>query len=1104
MDTTSRSKLGSASMTENVTSTRSSLDSWLKGMLIKRELIKPNGQPLFMYQLSDQEYFQLKTVLKNSNMPYRVCGDKPWCAAFCLFCAEWYRREYSGGWSWSGILTSLGHDIEANQRSKIIKLGFKYWQRDVSQYTDDRYSFLGSVFREGGLPYDLLASQGGPFFSIFRRVLRVYDDAKSFGQSTYQLVADSLDSLPEAFHQETTIDLIKNMAELLLRLTDQYNLQKQEEPAKCLDAELPNWRNLFPIPMDTVTGNEFLSSLLQSASEQRKSNTKQNQRIICKQRLALADEFSVIAQIKLLKQISVPFVRDQLINSRVEVFIFEGNNPIAELGTGHALFEDTLTKVVLRTTACEFQRKQFDQNLYMVMFQAGSEIYREEIANTDLPVNEMPLVLHYDGKFDWIVGKGSINWKADELKILLANDMVFNSENTEHHSVSVLSDFRCVVFSGELKVTSRTSEGEDVYTITTKQSLSSNERIVINGERLPYYSTTGQDIYLGLPKFNLMDNQSQLWIGDKVVGTDDQSSLFGVQYLRLKDQEQHTLFRRKLSILPSSFRLKLKSSDNPSKGSIEIFCGMNCFVSIKANGVKSKQHRTDVGKRLELEADGIPPRDLTLEVSANLLAEPIRIRVPFPSSGVLVFDKDGHDLARRITIDELLGARAQFFPKLGNTAHYYIELKGPASQRDATFFWEYSVPQDSVVEVSLYELRHHIRELLAVSGSLDDEVRMIIGGTGGKVQQYVIGRYSLEGIINNGTIDFGISHGTNIRPVIMNLTDPEEKPMILQQRFSSGVPTGIFELPSQIKHPSLVLPAKESQANFRAKFISSSLEGESTNQVVTLNKAVALFHPLSNPNVISKVLDLMANDFGHSSWRFVNNLFERYAHLPMATFEVWKAMVNHTSCLAALAFKADNPLILLERFQVEFNVIWELIPIDIWKKHITTYRNSLFSAGLPEVVITNLINSKLDELSGIIPVFDNDLNFLVTNEESKRKNYSAICQYCFPDWSDVLVRLHLSDRGWPTAFADELKTWSTEHYPQLVHFETRRSFHTSVQYIPLFCAAVALGKARLNTLVSVLEPIHYFYLRQLVEFDRAWFNPVYQTALCALAQEEEK
>ncbi|MBF4355166.1 hypothetical protein EAY36_28495 [Vibrio anguillarum] len=100
------------------------------------------------------------------------------------------------------------------------------------------------------------------------------------------------------------------------------------------------------------------------------------------------------------------------------------------------------------------------------------------------------------------------------------------------------------------------------------------------------------------------------------------------------------------------------------------------------------------------------------------------------------------------------------------------------------------------------------------------------------------------------------------------------------------------------------------------------------------------------------------------------------------------------------------------------------------------------------------------------------------------------------------MRVHLSDREWPAAFSFELETWCKKHCESLIHFEVIRGFHKSVLYFPVFAAAVACGKVHLEELTPTLYPLDYFHLRQIVEFDRHWFNPVFQSALCVFAQEE--
>ncbi len=737
--------------------------------------------------------------------------------------------------------------------------------------------------------------------------------------------------------------------------------------------------------------------------------------------------------------------------------------------------------------------------------QAGVELHREEIPNADLAINEMPIVLKSDGEHDWVVGQGSVSTKADQLKAILLKDVTYTAEVPELCSTVITERYQFVEFSGEIKVDYRTEDDEhDTYVISTRQSAVLTEQVNIQGAKLQYYSSTGQPIYLGLPTITSQEANTELWLGNKPLGETHQAGLFGLQSVRLKASGNRTMLRKRFAILPQSFQLALKPSKQANSGYVYLHCERNLLVSIEGEQVSYKQSNIEGGKRITVTAEGSPPADIILSIRANLMADPIKIRVPFPASGALTYDRHGISLPNRMTIDDLLGARVQFFPRIDVAASYHIELKGPMRSRDASYYWEYKVT-DKVLEVSLYEFRHRIRELLAASGELDDEVRMVIGGSGCREQQTIIGRYSTEAQQFNETVSFDVNLETDlvIKPELINLTDPAEKPSALQQRYSNGAETGVFELNKKLSQPALIVPSNNSQLAFRAKFIQGSEPVEYSSEAKTLNKAVALFHPVTNPNAIADVLPMLANDFNHSSWRFINDLFANYSHLPMATFEVWKAIVKHTACLSALAFKADNPVQLMERLKVEFNVIWELIPLSIWRSHIVKFRQMLLDLGLPEKVVDNKVKSKLETLSEFTPLFEKQCRALIDDQLIQQKtNLPAVFEYFLPEWSQDLMRVHLSEREWPTAFGFELETWCQKHCESLLHFKVNRGFHKAVLYFPIFAAAVACGKVKLEELSSSLYPIDYFHLRQIVEFDRHWFNPVFQSALCVFAQEE--
>lgn len=91
---------------------------WLNNFLCKRDLKKPNGSPLYTYQVSDSEFNELKIYLQSAVQYDKENYILP--ALFCLYCSEWYRRFYKGEWSWEPILKSLNIKLETNFRSDLV------------------------------------------------------------------------------------------------------------------------------------------------------------------------------------------------------------------------------------------------------------------------------------------------------------------------------------------------------------------------------------------------------------------------------------------------------------------------------------------------------------------------------------------------------------------------------------------------------------------------------------------------------------------------------------------------------------------------------------------------------------------------------------------------------------------------------------------------------------------------------------------------------------------------------------------------------------------------------------------------------------------------
>lgn len=146
-----------------------STSAWLTRFLTNRHHKKQQNVSLYQYQMTQAEYQSLRQCLTHSRT-YAFSKEPSWdwCGAFTLYCAEWFRREYTLAWSWEPIFASLGFRLEPNVIADVVERGLNgYWGRYVSQSHAKQHHYLGSVFREGGLPSNLLANDDNNYQSTF-------------------------------------------------------------------------------------------------------------------------------------------------------------------------------------------------------------------------------------------------------------------------------------------------------------------------------------------------------------------------------------------------------------------------------------------------------------------------------------------------------------------------------------------------------------------------------------------------------------------------------------------------------------------------------------------------------------------------------------------------------------------------------------------------------------------------------------------------------------------------------------------------------------------------------------------------------------------------
>lgn len=1092
-----------------------SIHGWLMRLLTRRDIRSPDQRPLFEYQLSAEEYSELLLKLREVASKGSVASDPAACAAFCLFCAEWYRREYQvqDGWSWDAVWKRLGHEFSAQELARMVPKGLEqYWQRPIRFYESERRNFLGSLFSEGGLPFQVLTEPGSRFQSLFTRVLKQYAASQALAGSLEQVVQSQIEQLrlPQVFREQTSVELIMNMADQLAQLVGLYQLEQKSDPVDELDRAYPRWRESFPIPLDDETGRGFLNGLLTTASKEARKTSGSGGSLSC-------EHFWQSVSEHLETEISLPVELSMAVNqipasNRFDLSIHEGRTLLASVGPAYGVVSDRLIKVRVRHQKLICHRKDPSKPLSVVASIGGQAICTVDVPGSVLDLGIVPVGFDSsDDNLRWhCVGHSSFATRAQDLNLLVPEDTLVYSDNC---SVSELgSSFfgtRLWQVSGCGRVT---CEKDDFFSIRLGVAKSFNSPIELKGKLLDY-PTRPSVTYIGQPQIActadapLEQENARLFLNGTAADMCHLNERLGSQWLTAKSSEGQTWLRRRVGILPADFQIELRPGDSPNHGYIHFKSSVRFFVDFISEHLKAKRLPGEKCIAYELNSDlQIPASRVTVRVCPNLESDSIEIQLPFPTVGVVALDSNEQPLPKTLSVDGLLGARLYLFARPDRSVQYRIEMRlanQPSSR--ACYQWNYRADRERPVEVSLYELRSNIESLLSLEDGIDQKVLLTISGDG-RDSEYRILRHAADLKIDwsrNVLFSSVLSSGDekSIRPILMLLHEPERKAQEIMPRRSEGVATGEFDIPDVVEKngPWLVLPHRDSKVSFRPKFIGGKYsKAEPGEDIRSLQRAVLAFDPKSPVSAFTPVLQQMAINPGHSGWQFLRTLFDQYNYLSLATFEVWKALVNHSDTLAMSLYKFAFDPTYLQRIEKDFPIVWEAFSISVLKTASMRYWGWMIEQGMPSNILDVHLKPDFgDKLSASMPMLKGDPQKWLEDDSLPQAIHlpeALMHQMINSSWYQGLLRNHESEDRWPHDFGKRLKRWAQAQTIDLLGFEPEQEYRNAVVYLPLYLAAVAAGKEQLeNLLPNKIEAA--FHIRQTRDFDTDWFKSVYQYAL---------
>lgn len=1086
---------------------------WLTKFFTHRGLKKSDGRPLYEYHATSDEYADLKRLLREIGHPEKLKNDKGYAACFTLFCSEWYRRDYGRdfGWSWEPIYTTLGIDLSPSELSILVPKGLEeFWERPIRFYESERRNFLGSLFSEGGLPFKLLKESDSRFQSVFSRILSQYEQGLLLGYSKAALVQMMVErsSLPKVFQEDTSIELIARMAEQLISVVQLYELSTHDEPVKELERVHPKWRDSFPIPLDDDTGTRFLNGLLCSASEESQPRKKRNKSLECLFFWSERKPDILHTHISLPDEITFSLLSEPS-TTRFELSVCEDGEDRGSLGSAYAALEQMHAKVRLRKNEVQLVRLRPSAHLSLVARAGGVVVGEINIAGSDVAVGDVPLVFTR-AEDRWLLqGHASCSIRSSEVLVIFPKGGHLASTGNHAFLGERAFGYPLLIATGPQDIL---IEGEETYRIRVGMEFVRLPDLELQGKRLNW-ETYPNDVFLGIPvptvtpKIGEPAIRFTRFLSGKNIDVCKLHDAMGTHFLSIRNENNETLLRRKIGILPADFQVEIQSGEGANEGMIVIYTQHNCLYKLQDKTLEVDRRRNGNKLEIKIRAVGIPPASVRLQVTPSLMEAPVDIFMPFPSSGCLAFDTKGQLLAKNITITDLLGARVFLFGKNGEPTRFTLELRLRSNNgQQAWYEWRYNVGKHPL-EINLYSLKEHIENLLSLGPGIDQVVDMRISGIGGignwQIRRY---KYSLQydpvlQLLHSNSLH-NVS-GNVPSPVIMLLSEPERKSIPLISRMSEGVPVGEFEMGSIVSKngPWLVLPKPGEETAFRPCFIrGEQLSEAEAGTIHSLQKATQLFKPGAEVNTIFLVLEQMANDPAHSGWQFLQNLYSQFSYLPLATFEVWRALFQHPQALTLSLFKFEMSAEYLGRIESEFPVLWEFLPIQQIKNAAAKMQAFMVNKGASVEMQSNFLNKMYQRLGDFFPTYASDVHHWLSEGSPPRLFPQPVMKGIIQGWYQELLREHGESR-WPEYGGPRLSRWIQSQADPVIEISSDTHFRYAVAWLPVFAAAVASGK---TTFTSVFgnEPGAVFFLRQVRDFDSRWFNALFQ--YCLLRNVTEK
>lgn len=1104
---------------ENIT-----LSEWTNELLSRRELQEPDGRHLYQYRITDAEFNELETILKRyisvgqyhlgfSNLAKRT--NFP--ILFVLYGAEWWRRRYDGsGFSWDGILSDLGANLDEwnpSQRSECVRVGLRAWDLRILQ--DSGFRFLGSIAIQGGLPMKPLAEARGGIGQLLGRVLRAANN-RLVDPIDIQGWVESLQHwLPKSYRQQAIFVLLAEVAWTVLMLKQKAGLDSNIDAISRLDSKIPDWRNKFPLPIEDDQARQLIEQLVREAATirlQKPSVCLPVERFL----KSVSDgEWEIFSDIDLPDTIEAQKLAKLFEVETDELPRFADLSIIAGDKARTAAIRKMAGNNSFRIEGATWDfsgATALDEHLLKLNSTDGRTWTAPAMKGQQLE-HDLPWIFSVENFTYSFIRQGAGGVTGNEVIIVLPPNWKI-SENLTNGAVKIgfLKDSLGSIYRVTETIFVENEIGSRCK-ISIRNAEAATENFDWRGRRWWLDFISPSVAFKGKPNLFRVDEDGNAFkinsaINCTAIGAPDSNHWLGPVTLSYSANGE-LKHKSRMTLLPQDASLSLDFGDALS-GEIVFDKWQVSEATVITPNVNFTRHIE--GDSLILKVSVSPefraPDQVTVELFWRHTSTSVRLAVPFPSKGIRAFDSRGNELndGSLLAHNQLFGVRLSVLSG-GISKKIQLTLQTNKGGLSRNHYLQ-TLPGAISLEVRLSDYLMDIDHLLSLNDSPDSKVKISLSIGNEESFSLNIARYATviersEENVLIATEDFEQS-GSKINelPVFaIRLEDPNEEPTILQinDEVFEGKSQWIFSPNDRKPGAWLIYPGAAAEIDFRPTLWT--IPGELTDDG-ELARAINFSDQSDRNKALDQLIVKMAEDFAHSGWEEITRLAELIGHLPLTTLDIWRRFARSASGMAALAFRYGKfPEGFISRFENELPFSWEVIPFSVWKAAISRsfeYCRELFGEEIGKSIfdahaqrrihILTARHGGLSFLLGIasmefFPETQKDCQILRTLEDYARQ------QLFSGEHSHLqnLLRIHADDE-W-VADSDNLleKKWENPHLNRYFYTDNL-IFQNPVINTPLLLAAEAVMGGSASWLKN---PAKIHLLRTFRFFDPEWFDEAY-------------